>query len=128
MAEQKQKWCAARSLYSTSFNPVPADQARMGYHTWVEHSPKSFTSYDQAQKDADRLTAEHKCAEWEFAEAVRDFANKVHTITNNQEYFRHGTHSEVRDQLWAVINMVESMSNAMVAQELMNRKLKKQWR
>lgn len=127
MAESKQKWCAARSLYSTSFQVVPEDQARSGCHTWVEHSPKAFVDYDKASKDADRLTAEHKCAEWEFAEAVRDFTNKVHAITSNQEYFRHGTHYEVRDQLWAVINMVESMSNAMIAQELMNRRLKKQW-
>lgn len=127
MAESKKKWCAARSLYSTSFHPVPADQAHDGCNTWVEHSPKSFIDYDKASDDANRLTAEHKCAEWEFAEAVREFTNKVRTITSNQEYFRHGTHYEVRDQLWAVINMVESMSNAMIAQELMNRRLKKQW-
>ena len=127
MTEKKQKWCAARSLYSTSFQVVPEDQARSGCNTWVEHSPKSFIDYDKASKDAERLTAEHKCAEWEFSEAVRAFANKVRAITSNQEYFRHGTHSEVRDQLWAVLNMAESMSNAMVAQELMNRRLKKQW-
>lgn len=127
MDDKKQKWCAARSLYSTSFQVVPEDQARSGCHTWVEHSPKSFIDYDNAVKDAERLTEEHKCAEWEFSEAVKDFTNKVRIITSNQDYFRHGTHSEVRDQLWAVINIVESMSNAMVAQELMNRNLKKKW-
>lgn len=127
MADKKQKWCAARSLYSTSFQVVPEDQARSGCHTWVEHSPKSFTSYDQAQKDAERLNEERKCAEWEFSDLVRKFAQEAGNIANNQKYFRHGTHSEVRDQLWAVISIVESMSNAMVAQELMNRNLKKKW-
>lgn len=127
MADKKQKWCAARSLYSTSFHPVPADQVRMGCHTWVEHSPKSFTSYDQAQKDAERLNEECKCAEWEFSDLVRKFAQEAGNITSNQKYFRHGTHSEVRDQIWAAIQMVESMANAMVAQELLNRNLKEKW-
>lgn len=127
MTENKQKWCAARALYSTYFQVVPDVQARQGCNTWVEHSPKAYADYDKAQADAERMTEQHKCAEWEFADAVRDFTNKVHTITNNQEYFRHGAYSEVREQLWAVINMVETMSKAMVAQELMNRTLKKKW-
>ncbi len=127
MTDTKQKWCAARSLYSTSFQVVPADQARTGCHTWVEHSPKSFTSYDLAQKDAERLDEERKCAEWEFSDLVRKFAQDAGSIASNQKYFRHGTHSEVRDQIWAAIQMVQSMANAMVAQELLNRNLKKKW-
>jgi len=127
MAENKQKWCAARALYSTSFQVVPDVQARQGCNTWVEHSPKVFADYDKAQADAERMTAKHKCAEWEFAELVSKFEMEARRITSNQEYFLHGMHSEVREQIWAVIDMAKSMSNAMVAQELMNRTLKKKW-
>lgn len=125
MSENKTKWIPVRSLYSTSFQIVPKEQVYPGNKVWVEHGDKSSTDYKKATEYAEQLTNERKCAEWEFDELVRDFANKASSLASNQKYFPNGIHPDVKDEIYAVIQMARSMSQAMVAKELLTRKLKK---
>ena len=124
MAEKKQMWCAARSRYQPGFTgAVPVENAAVK-RIFVERGKKSFSTYEKAAEDAKRLTEEHNCAQWEFARLVAKFSRDAKALASDQRFFKQGLHSDVKDDIWNAVNMLESLANNMVAAELMDRLVK----
>lgn len=120
MAEKKQMWRAVRSRYSTQFYVAQVEQAECK-KVFVERGKKSFASYDKAVEDAERLTKEHNCAQWEFSRLVTEFSNKASILANDQTFFPHGLHSDTKESIYAAIHMLKSLADNMVAAELTER-------
>ena len=120
MAEKQVKWCAVRSRYSTQFYVTQVEQA-VCKKVFVEHGKKSFVSYDKAVEDAERLTKEHNCAQWEFSRLVNEFNNKASILANDQTFFLHGLHSDIKESIYAAINMLKALADNMVSAELAER-------
>lgn len=123
MAEKKQMWRAVRSRYSTQFNVAQVEQAECK-KVFVERGKKSFASYDKAVEDAERLTKEHNCAQWEFSRLVTEFSNKASILANDQTFFPHGLHSDTKESIYAAINMLKALADNMVSAELSERLVK----
>ena len=123
MADNQVKWCAVRSRYSTQFYVTQVEQAKCK-KVFVERGKKSFLSYDKAVEDAQRLTEEHNCAEWEFSRLVREFSQKAFTLANDQTFFPQGLHSDTKESIYSAINMLRSLADNMVAAELVERQEK----
>lgn len=120
MAEKKQMWCAVRSRYSTQFWVTQVENAACK-RVFVERGKKSFASYDKAVEDAQRLTKERNCAQWEFSRLVSEFSNKASILANDQTFFPHGLHSDTKESIYAAINMLQALANNMVSAELSER-------
>jgi hypothetical protein len=120
MADKQVKWCAARSMYSTQFNVVQVEQAACK-KVFVERGKKSFASRDKAIEDAQRLTREHNCAQWEFSRLVHEFSRKASTLANDQTFFPHGLHSDTKESIYAAIHMLQALADNMVSAELAER-------
>jgi hypothetical protein len=120
MADNQVKWCAVRSMYSTQFDVAQVDNAKCKM-VFVEHGKKLFASYDKAVEDAQRLTKERNCAQWEFSRLVNEFSRKASTMANDQTFFPHGLHSDTKESIYAAIRMLRSLADNMVAAELAER-------
>lgn len=123
MAEKKQMWRAVRSRYSTQFYVAQVEQAECK-KVFVERGKKSFASYDKAVEDAERLTKEHNCAQWEFSRLVTEFSNKASILANDQTFFPHGLHSDTKESIYAAIHMLKALADNMVSAELSERLVK----
>jgi hypothetical protein len=120
MADKQVKWCAVRSRYSTQFDVTQVEQAKCK-KVFVERGKKSFASYDKAVEDAQRLTKERNCAQWEFSRLVNEFSRKASTLANDQTFFPHGLHSDTRESIYAAIHMLQALADNMVSAELAER-------
>lgn len=120
MADKQVKWCAVRSMYSTQFNVTRMEQAKCK-KVFVERGKKSFASYDKAVEDAQRLTKERNCAQWEFSRLVTEFRNKASILANDQTFFPHGLHSDTKESIYAAIHMLQALADNMVSAELAER-------
>lgn len=120
MVEKQVKWCAARSRYSTKFHATHVENAECK-SVFVERGKKSFASYDKADEDAQRLTKELNCAQWEFSRLVSEFSNKAAILANDQTFFPHGLHSDTKETIYAAINMLRALADNMVSAELSER-------
>ena len=120
MAGNQVKWCAVRSRYSTQFDVTQVEQASCK-KIFVERGKKSFLSYDKAVEDAERLTKERNCAEWEFSRLVQEFSRKASTLANDQRFFPHGLHSDTKESIYSAIHMLQALADNMVAAELVER-------
>ena len=117
MTDKPVKWCAVRSMYSTQFSVTQVEQAKCK-KVFVERGKKSFASYDKAVEDAERLTKESNCAQWEFSRLVTEFRNKASILANDQTFFPHGLHSDTKESIYAAIHMLQVLADNMVAAEL----------
>jgi hypothetical protein len=120
MADKQVKWCAARSMYSTQFNVVQVEQAACK-KVFAERGKKSFASRDKAIEDAQRLTREHNCAQWEFSRLVNEFSQKASTLANCQTFFPHGLHSDTKESIYSAVHMLHALADSMVAAEFAER-------
>ena len=120
MADNQVRWCAVRSRYSTQFDVVQVGQASCK-KVYVERGNKTFATYDKAIEDAQRLTKERNCAQWEFSRLVSEFSRKASTLASDQTFFPQGLHSDTKESIYAAINMLRSLADNMVASELVER-------
>lgn len=123
MADNQVKWRAVRSRYSTQFLVTQVENAECK-KVFVERGKKSFASYDKAVEDAERLTKEHNCAQWEFSRLVTEFSNKASILANDQTFFPHGLHSDTKESIYAAIHMLKALADNMVSAELSERLVK----
>lgn len=120
MTDNQVKWRAVRSMYSAQFTvaQVGNDSCKKGF---VERGMKSFAAYDKAVEDAQRLTKEHNCAQWEFSRLVDEFSRKVSALANDQSFFPNGLHSDTKESIYSAIHMLQALADNMVAAELAER-------
>lgn len=120
MADNQVKWRAVRSMYSAQFTVAQVGQAECK-KVFVERGKKSFAAFDKAVEDAQRLTKEHNCAQWEFSRLVDEFSRKASTLANDQTFFPHGLHSDTKESIYSAIHMLQALADNMVAAELAER-------